>query len=139
MVSSNSSIFTVYKIININYFVGVYVGDNSPEDQSLFVTERCCFSDLLDGLSSLCPCGMTIMPWALESVIQVGMVDIHIQQLRHNCTNLHVLVRLLERPCPPSCIFLPPLPSAKEDMVQLEDMWWALSSKPEVCVYFMKN
>ena len=54
------------------YHIGVYISDEHPEDQALFVTERCCFSDLVEGLSSPCPCGLTIKPWALESVMQVS-------------------------------------------------------------------
>ena len=37
----------------------------------MFVTERCCFSDLIDGLYSPCSCGMSVKTWALESIIQV--------------------------------------------------------------------
>ena len=51
--------------------VGVYISDENPEDQDLFVTEKCCFFDLVEGLSSPCPCGLTMKPWALESVVQV--------------------------------------------------------------------
>lgn len=54
------------------YHIGVYISDEHPEDQALFVTERCCFTDLVEGLSSPCPCGLTIRPWALESVMQVS-------------------------------------------------------------------
>lgn len=48
--------------------------DEHHEDQALFVTERCCFSDLVEGLSSPCPCGLTTKPWAVESVMQVNNI-----------------------------------------------------------------
>lgn len=57
------------------YIIGVYVyvSDEHHEGQALFVTERCRFSDLVEGLSSPCPCGLTVKLWVVESVIQVGI------------------------------------------------------------------
>ena len=49
----------------------MYIRDTDPEDGACFVTERNCLSDLMDGLASPCPCGMTNNPWLLESVVQV--------------------------------------------------------------------
>ena len=40
------------------------------------LTERCCFSDLVEGLSSPCPCGLTVKPWTIESVVQVSIAFI---------------------------------------------------------------
>lgn len=51
--------------------VGIYTGDATPEEQSLFITEKHCFHDLVSGLGTPCPCGMTRNPWTLESMIQV--------------------------------------------------------------------
>ena len=53
---------------------GVYDGNSSPEEESLFLTERHCFDDLVSGLQSACPCGMTSKAWMLESVVQVCAV-----------------------------------------------------------------
>ena len=60
-----------YYKLSTEHQIGVYVGDEHHEDETLFLTERCCFSDLVEGLSSACPCGLTIKPWAVKSVIQV--------------------------------------------------------------------
>ena len=49
----------------------MYVGDKSPDEQGMFVAEKHCFTDLLEGLTSACPCGMTTKAWMLESVVQV--------------------------------------------------------------------
>ena len=56
------------------HHIGVYVSDEHQEDQALFVTEECCFSDLVEGLCSPCPCGLTIKPWAVESIKQVTIL-----------------------------------------------------------------
>ena len=53
------------------------MGDESPEDQAMLVTEKCCFRDLVDGLSSPCQCGLTMRPWQLESLTQVNTNDMH--------------------------------------------------------------
>ena len=50
----------------------VYVGDTKEDDQSLFVTERHCFQDLLSGLASACPCGLAVNAWAFVSALQVS-------------------------------------------------------------------
>ena len=66
--------------LHISYFqvyihhIGVYISDEHCEDQALFVTEKCSFSDLVEGLSSPCPCGLAIKPWALEAVTQVSNI-----------------------------------------------------------------
>ena len=59
------------------WYSGVYVGDEHPEDQAMFVSEKCCFTDLVNGLSSPCLCGLTMKPWQLESVTQVSNDDVH--------------------------------------------------------------
>lgn len=52
----------------------MYIGDDSQSDaQSLFITERHTFTDLMEGLASPCPCGMTRNPWMLESLTQVHL------------------------------------------------------------------
>ena len=85
------------------------------------MTERCCFSDLIEGLSSACPCGLTIKPWALESVMQVSK-------------NIALSIVLpwgsftVERSCVTCAILLPSLPSAKEDLVEFKSAQWALPS-----------
>ena len=57
--------------------------ESSPGDERIEVMKtlktkiclykrRCCFSDLVNGLSSSpCPSGLTVKVWALESVVQV--------------------------------------------------------------------
>lgn len=51
---------------------GIYTDGASSEEQSFFIAERLCFSDLVEGLSTQCPCGVTSAPWVLESVVQKG-------------------------------------------------------------------
>ena len=51
----------------------MYTSDATPDEQSMFITEKHCFSDLVSGLATPCPCGMTRAPWTLESVVQVCM------------------------------------------------------------------
>ena len=50
-------------------YIGVYINDEHPEDQAL--SERCCFSDLVE-VSSLHVPVLTIKPWAWDSVMQVS-------------------------------------------------------------------
>ncbi len=54
---------------------GMYEDGASSEEQSLFVSERHCFSDLVSGLTSPCRCGATRL-WKVESVIQVCVIHI---------------------------------------------------------------
>lgn len=56
-------------------FVGVYLGDTKDDDQSLFITERHCFQDLLSGLASACPCGLAVNAWTFMSAVQVWSVE----------------------------------------------------------------
>ena len=101
----------------------VYISDELCEDQALFVTERCCFSDLVEGLSSPCPCGLTIKPWALESVTQVSNIvasSVMSCLSQSSCT--------IERSCVTCAVLLPPMPSAKEDVVEFKCAQWALPS-----------
>ncbi len=50
---------------------GMYTGDNSPDDQTLFITEKRCFDDLMTGLASSCSECLVRSCWRLDSVIQV--------------------------------------------------------------------
>ena len=43
--------------------VGIYTGDVSSKEVGLFVAERGCFSNLLQGLYTPCSCGLTFNPW----------------------------------------------------------------------------
>ena len=58
-------------IVSVILILGIYTGDGIPEDESLFITEKHCFQDLVSGLGTPCPCGMARNTWILESVIQV--------------------------------------------------------------------
>ncbi len=49
----------------------MYTGDDSPDDQSLFITEKRCFNDLMTGLASSCSECLIRSCWQLDSVIQV--------------------------------------------------------------------
>ena len=51
--------------------IGVYTGDATTQDQDTFLVERHCLTDLLDGLKSVCCCGMASNPWRLHSFVQV--------------------------------------------------------------------
>ena len=114
---------------HISYFqvyihhIGVYISYEYREDQAMFVTERCCFSYLVEGLSSPCPCGLMIKPWALESVTQDSNIvasSIASCLSQSSCT--------IERSCVTCAVLLPLMPSAKEDVVEFKIAQWALSS-----------
>ena len=109
------------------YILGVYVSDENHEDQALFVTERCCFSDLVEGLSSPlsspCPCGLTVKPWAAKSVVQVSII------IASTLASCHWTVERARVTC---VVCLPSLPSTKKDLVKFKSSQWALSSKSEV-------
>ncbi len=66
---------------------GMYEDGASSEEQSLFVSERHCFSDLVSGLTSPCRCGATRL-WKVESVIQVCVIIIIMP---------HIIILILER------------------------------------------
>ena len=53
--------------------IGIYKDETpSPDNQcALFITEKHCFSELVTGLATLCPCGVTRNSWKLENVVQV--------------------------------------------------------------------
>ncbi len=68
---------------------GMYEDGASSEEQSLFVSERHCFSDLVSGLTSPCRCGATRL-WKVESVIQVCVIQIMIMYP-------HIIILILER------------------------------------------
>ncbi|XP_064383612.1 uncharacterized protein LOC135332186 isoform X1 [Halichondria panicea] len=59
---------------------GMYTGDNSPDDQTLFITEKRCFDDLMTGLASSCSVRSC---WRLDSVIQKGHVIRVLYSCRH--------------------------------------------------------
>ena len=60
-------------------FIGVFVEDQTSDAQDTFITEKCCFSDLVSGLNSVCACGLTLNPWIVESTQQVGLFAFHVQ------------------------------------------------------------
>ena len=46
--------------------------DHAPSDgEELFITEKQCFSDLMEELASLCPSCVSRNPWKVESITQV--------------------------------------------------------------------
>ena len=49
----------------------MFGGNNSPEDEAMFLVEKHCFVDLQEGLMSSCVCGMTQKLWILKSIVQV--------------------------------------------------------------------
>ncbi len=49
----------------------MYTGDITPDDQSMFITEKRCFNDLMTGLASSCSECSIRSCWRLDSVIQV--------------------------------------------------------------------
>ena len=115
-------------------FTHVYVGDESPEDQAMLVTEKCCFRDLVDGLSSPCQCGLTMRPWQLESLTQVNTNDMH----AHVCSSVPtctyvdpIHLSISERTCAPNCFHLSPL-SPTKDMVKFAGSQWTLPGQPKV-------
>ena len=60
-----------------NLHVGAYTGDVHPwpADGRIFATEWTTFGDLIDGLATPCPCGLSRGPWSLESIVQVVLYD----------------------------------------------------------------
>ena len=58
---------------NSELIIGIYKDETpSPENQcALFITEKHCFSELVTGLATPCPCGVTRNSWKLENVVQV--------------------------------------------------------------------
>ena len=54
-----------------NYLQKGHAGDVTADDSCPFVTERHTFSDFVDGLTTICTCGMRRSPWELESTNQV--------------------------------------------------------------------
>ena len=105
------------------HHIGVYISDEHCEDQALFVTERCCFSDLVEGLSSPCPCGLTVKPWALEAVMQVSNI---VAASVVSCLSQSSCI--IERSRVTCAVLLLPMPSAKEDVVEFKSAQWALPS-----------
>ena len=45
--------------------------DDDPQDQEIFLTERHCLADLLDGLISPCVCGRSKNVWAISDYLQL--------------------------------------------------------------------
>ena len=39
----------------------------NPEEEEAFLTEKHCFTDLLDGMKTPCPCGISHNAWLLSS------------------------------------------------------------------------
>ena len=62
---------TSTKLGNFIACKGVYTGDATTQDQDTSLVERHCLTDLLDGLKSVCCCGMASNPWLLHSFVQV--------------------------------------------------------------------
>ena len=124
------------------WFAGVYVGDEHPEDQAMFVSEKCCFTDLVNGLSSPCWCGLTMKPWQLESATQVSNDDVH----AHVGIYFYFWLSILERTCASNSFCLPSLSSAK-DLVEFANTCWTLPSQPKVggvliavmCIYLLSR
>ena len=58
---------------NSELIIGIYKDKTpSPDNQcALFITEKHCFSELVTGLATPCPCGVTRNSWKLENVVQV--------------------------------------------------------------------
>ena len=52
-------------------FTGIFTGDETQDDSKLFLCERHCFTDLLQGLGTPCSCGLSNKPWIVESLVQV--------------------------------------------------------------------
>ena len=78
------------------FYSGVYIDDELPDDQSMFITERHCFYDIVTGLASPCSCGTVKNPWMLDSIIQVVSAH-YTSEFYFYCT---------ERTCIESAIFM---------------------------------
>lgn len=65
--------FTLFMILLTHHHTntGIYTGDVVADDSCLFVTKRHTFSDLVEGLSTPCTCGMSRNPWNIEPTTQV--------------------------------------------------------------------
>ena len=54
-----------------SFFKGVYTDDGCSDDEFLFITERYCLTDLINGLASPCDYGLTRSPWIVGLLVQV--------------------------------------------------------------------
>ena len=55
----------------MNNVLGIFTGDVTADDACMFVTEKHTFSDLVDGLTTPCTCGMSRSSWKIDSTTQV--------------------------------------------------------------------
>ena len=71
----------------------MHVGDPKLEDEAAFLTERYCLTDLVDGLKTSCPCGISCNPWMMQSAVQVSCNPWTVCRLDYNNYYImHVLV-----------------------------------------------
>lgn len=85
----------------------MYNGNESSTDEGMFLVEEHCFSDLLEGIATSCPCGMTRKAWMLESVVQVC-------KQTQESINIHAIV---EGPCTSCTVQLSPMSQTEKNMV----------------------
>ena len=61
----------------IAWIVGIFTGDNDPDDQKLFVVEKRCFLNLCKGLLQHCNCNISPC-WQVASFIQVRCIMLYV-------------------------------------------------------------
>ena len=78
-----------YQLSCFIFFLGVFVGNvgQNREDEASFLTERYCLDDLLEGLKSPCPCGISHNAWQLNSVVQVRLDPSHFYEPLSLCSH----------------------------------------------------
>ena len=99
LILSNLWKFSTLKVCGyVVIFIGVFVEDQTSDAQDAFITEKCCFSDLVSSLNSICACGLTLNPWIVESTQQVVLFAFHVQWIVCPC------FQYLETPCVESAV-----------------------------------
>jgi hypothetical protein len=76
--------------------LGMYNGDTSEEEQTLFISERHCFSDLVKGVASPCACCLPNSQWILDSTVQVQSIYIVLPCIYKMSQKGHVLGALFK-------------------------------------------
>lgn len=94
MVSVTAKLLLAYREL-----AGIYNGNQPSEEESMFLTELHCFSDLLEGITSPCLCGMTRQAWMLQSLVKVSLL--------FGGYTYYISCVYIERPCSSNRIQLP--------------------------------
>ena len=70
----------------LRLYIDLYIGFPSSEEGELFVIDSHCFSALIEGLASPCPC-VAKNPWKVESLTKVFCLFILVLLTEYNDYN----------------------------------------------------